>query len=159
MRLVCPRCGTLHIDEGEFATKPHHTHACQSCGEVWRPAIVATVGVRFLPGFKNAEDTAADTLSGFSDEPVESDRWHERMSPRMQRVLAELPNTVSVRATHALLNRDVRTLAGLIAIPLHELRKTKNLGRGSIVGIQTALAAFGLKLDGQPLATELAHGR
>jgi hypothetical protein len=53
MRIPCPRCGTLHIDEGEFATKPHHTHACQSCGEVWRPAVVATVGVRFLPGFKN----------------------------------------------------------------------------------------------------------
>ncbi len=54
MRIICPRCSELHIDEGEFATKPHHTHACQECGEVWRPAIVPTVGVRFLPGFKNA---------------------------------------------------------------------------------------------------------
>jgi hypothetical protein len=53
MRLVCPECGSYHIDEGEFATRPHHTHACQDCGNVWRPAIVATVGVRFLPGFKN----------------------------------------------------------------------------------------------------------
>lgn len=53
MRMACPACGELHIDEGEFATKPHHTHACQSCGMVWRPAIVATVGVRYLPGFKN----------------------------------------------------------------------------------------------------------
>lgn len=53
MRLRCPSCGELHIDEGEFATKPHHTHACQHCGEVWRPAIVHTVGVAFLPGFKN----------------------------------------------------------------------------------------------------------
>jgi len=53
MRLLCPECGRLHIDEGEFATKPHHTHACQHCGAVWRPAIVATVGVQFLPGFKN----------------------------------------------------------------------------------------------------------
>lgn len=53
MRLTCPMCGELHVDEGEFATKPHHTHACQFCGEVWRPAIVNTVGVRFLPGFKN----------------------------------------------------------------------------------------------------------
>jgi hypothetical protein len=55
MRLNCPSCGALHIDEGEFATKPHHTHACQSCGMVWRPAVCTTVGVRFLPGFKNAE--------------------------------------------------------------------------------------------------------
>ena len=53
IRLECPACGELHIDEGEFATKPHHTHACQSCGAVWRPAVIATVGVRFLPGFKN----------------------------------------------------------------------------------------------------------
>lgn len=53
MRLVCEDCGILHIDEGEFATKPHHTHACQHCGLVWRPAVVATVGVQFLPGFKN----------------------------------------------------------------------------------------------------------
>jgi hypothetical protein len=53
MRLECPACGELHIDVGEFATKPHHTHACQSCGAVWRPAVVPTVGVRFLPGFKN----------------------------------------------------------------------------------------------------------
>ena len=54
IRLACPGCGELHIDEGEFATKPHHTHACQHCGAVWRPAVVHTVGVRFLPGFKNA---------------------------------------------------------------------------------------------------------
>lgn len=54
MRLACEGCGELHIDEGEFATKPHHTHACQKCGLTWRPAVVCTVGVRFLPGFKNA---------------------------------------------------------------------------------------------------------
>ncbi len=51
--LNCPECGTRHIDVGEFATKPHHTHACQNCGMVWRPGVVPTVGVQFLPGFKN----------------------------------------------------------------------------------------------------------
>lgn len=56
MRLTCEGCGKLHIDEGEFATKPHHTHACRHCGLVWRPAIGPTVGVRFLPGLK--ADTA-----------------------------------------------------------------------------------------------------
>lgn len=57
MLLVCPdpRCCMRHIDEGEFATKSHHTHACQSCGMVWRPALVPTVGVQFLPGFKNED--------------------------------------------------------------------------------------------------------
>jgi len=53
MILTCPSCGERHIDEGAFASKRHHTHACQACGMVWRPAVVATVGVRFLPGFKN----------------------------------------------------------------------------------------------------------
>ena len=53
MLLWCPNCGQRHIDVGEFATKVHHTHACQICGMVWRPAIVPTVGVTFLPGFKN----------------------------------------------------------------------------------------------------------
>lgn len=57
MRLTCPECGELHIDEGEFATKSHHTHSCQHCGLTWRPAVVATVGVRFLPGFKNETKT------------------------------------------------------------------------------------------------------
>lgn len=56
MRLPCPSCGTLHVDDGTFAEKIHHTHACQSCGNVWRPAVVATHGVLFLPGFKNTEN-------------------------------------------------------------------------------------------------------
>ena len=52
MLLHCPLCHERHIDEGEFATKSHHSHACQNCGHVWRPAIVPTCGVKFLPGFK-----------------------------------------------------------------------------------------------------------
>jgi len=55
MLLWCPECGDRHIDVGEFATRSHTSHACQNCGMVWRPAIVATVGVQFLPGFKNKE--------------------------------------------------------------------------------------------------------
>jgi hypothetical protein len=53
MLLTCPWCKERHIDEGDFVTKIHHTHACQFCGMVWRPAIVPTLGVRFLPGFKS----------------------------------------------------------------------------------------------------------
>lgn len=48
MRIPCPECGELHIDEGEFSTKSHATHACQFCGMVWRPAVVNTVGVRVV---------------------------------------------------------------------------------------------------------------
>lgn len=53
MYLTCPKCNARHIDEGAFVHKPHHTHSCQSCGLTWRPAIGYTVGVQFLPGFKN----------------------------------------------------------------------------------------------------------
>lgn len=49
----CPECNSRHIDKGEWVTKPHHTHACQFCGHCWRPAVVNTVGVKFLPGFKD----------------------------------------------------------------------------------------------------------
>lgn len=53
MLLTCPMCSQRHIDDPPFDTKPHHTHACQHCGMVWRPAKVCTIGVRFLPGYKN----------------------------------------------------------------------------------------------------------
>lgn len=53
MLLHCPMCNGRHIDPEGF--KPHHTHACQHCGHCWRPALVRTVGVQYLPGFKNEE--------------------------------------------------------------------------------------------------------
>ncbi len=69
MRLCCEGCGKLHIDEGEFATKPHHTHSCQHCGLTWRPAVVHTVGVQFLPGFKNPEPVKKITVIGSIIDP------------------------------------------------------------------------------------------
>ena len=60
MILTCPSCGERHIDEAEFAEVPHHTHACQGCGMVWRPAKVNTHGVRFLPGYSNAEGASRE---------------------------------------------------------------------------------------------------
>jgi len=86
MLLWCPSCGERHYDEGEFATKPHHTHACQHCGMVWRPALVPTAGVKFLPGFKNEElfkneepraevkpPTAAPAKCSYCGHPASSD--------------------------------------------------------------------------------------
>ena len=52
MLLWCPN-GHRHVDKGEYATTLHHTHACQICGIVWRPALIPTDGVQFLPGFKD----------------------------------------------------------------------------------------------------------
>ena len=56
MLIWCPMCKARHVDAGEFATKLHHTHSCQKCGLTWRPAIVPTVGVQFLPGFKDGDE-------------------------------------------------------------------------------------------------------
>jgi hypothetical protein len=68
MVLYCP-AGHKHVDEGEWATRPHKTHRCQAvascdclapknsehrgcvkviCEEEWRPAHFPTVGVREL---------------------------------------------------------------------------------------------------------------
>ena len=33
--LFCPHCGRPHVDEGEFATRLHHRHKCQSCLGEW----------------------------------------------------------------------------------------------------------------------------
>ena len=53
MLIHCPICAHRHIDEDKWATRPHHTHACQHCGHVWRPCVQQTVGVKYLPGYKN----------------------------------------------------------------------------------------------------------
>lgn len=45
MLLWCPDCCLAHIDEGEWATRPHKTHRCEHCSHEWRPANVPTVGV------------------------------------------------------------------------------------------------------------------
>lgn len=59
MLIWCPMCRERHVDRGDFATKPHHTHSCQRCGLTWRPAIGPTVGVQFLPGFKDEKPPKA----------------------------------------------------------------------------------------------------
>lgn len=61
--LYCPMCQERHIDEGVHATRPHRTHSCQSCGHTWRPAIVPTVGVKYLPGYKNEQPAEMDDIA------------------------------------------------------------------------------------------------
>ncbi len=68
--LSCPRCGERHVDEGAFATKVHRDHSCQNCGLTWRAALVPTVGVLFLPGYKNHQGLITKPCE-ICDEPVE----------------------------------------------------------------------------------------
>ena len=52
MLLFCPRCDRQHVDAPEpekgWDNPPHRSHQCKACRYVWRPADVATTGVRTL---------------------------------------------------------------------------------------------------------------
>lgn len=48
IRTCCEKCGTLHVDKGEWAKEPHKRHQCESCGLIWQPALYPTIGVQFL---------------------------------------------------------------------------------------------------------------
>lgn len=62
MFLTCPICKTQHVDEDEWATRPHKTHLCADCGWEWKVANVPTVGVRRcdLSGAVALLDTACE---------------------------------------------------------------------------------------------------
>lgn len=54
--LFCPSCGGQHIDRvdpvtgTDWAARPHHTHLCEFCGELWRPERFNTTGSPITPG-------------------------------------------------------------------------------------------------------------
>jgi len=53
MVLSCPNCGQQHLDEPDerspdWTNPPHRSHLCHGCGWIWRPADVATNGVRAI---------------------------------------------------------------------------------------------------------------
>lgn len=62
MILHCPKCGMLHEDmpSGDWTNPPHKSHLCRvedgGCGTIWRPADVATNGVRKIKS-KSQHDT------------------------------------------------------------------------------------------------------
>lgn len=49
--ICCPACGRQHIDDGEWAERPHRTHLCSGCGCTWRPFEHHTVGVSYAESF------------------------------------------------------------------------------------------------------------
>lgn len=69
MLLWCPLCHARHIDVDEFATRSHAAHSCQNCGLTWKPAKVPTVGVMFLPGYRNEPKPIAITVNRKDPEP------------------------------------------------------------------------------------------
>jgi len=98
MVLFCPKCGVQHIDEPELPyigdriietgdeeaaacireatwnNPPHRSHLCLSCGHIWRPADIATVGVQAVQTKGKADSpTAVPPLNGGGEEAV----WKE----------------------------------------------------------------------------------
>lgn len=102
MVLHCPACGLQHIDApdpwvakyGEELCKakgfslwtnpPHKSHLCRGCGHVWRPADVATAGVKAV-STKGKEDgpikepVARQTLPA----PAVPDPWKSAVLDRL----------------------------------------------------------------------------
>lgn len=97
MVLFCPKCGVQHIDEPELPyigdriietgdeeaaacireatwnNPPHRSHLCLSCGHIWRPADIATVGVQAVQTKGKADSpTAVPPLNGGGEEALAS---------------------------------------------------------------------------------------
>lgn len=67
MILFCPACGTQHVDAPDERTpdwknEPHRSHLCHNCGNIWRPADVATNGVAAIKT-KGKADSPQATLA------------------------------------------------------------------------------------------------
>lgn len=72
MNLNCPCCNAEHLDEGEWATRPHKTHQCQGCGHEWRPFEYATVGIA-VPPAEVATPAMLIQSSGFMTTTIAAD--------------------------------------------------------------------------------------
>lgn len=79
MILYCPECHQQHIDEPDERTPdwdnpPHRSHLCHGCGCIWRPADVATEGVRSIKTAGDADTWGWDGASTALSLPHQADR-------------------------------------------------------------------------------------
>ncbi len=73
MQLPCPKCGILHIEEGEWAATPHKKHQCRMCGNRWEPRSYSTFGV----GIKGMDAREGTAFLVFFDNWVSSSGYPE----------------------------------------------------------------------------------
>lgn len=59
MILNCPACGARHVEDKKSERAGHAVHDCHFCGVKFQPALVHTMGVKFLTG---ADGEAVVTL-------------------------------------------------------------------------------------------------
>lgn len=67
MHIHCPNCGARHVDEGEWATRPHRTHRCDACLHTWRPSDIPTVGLARCGEQLAKTDGTKTRCTGFID--------------------------------------------------------------------------------------------
>ena len=64
MVLFCPKCGMQHIDDDTNFQEVHRSHLCRQkdagCGHIWRPADVATNGVKAVATTGKADSPLAE---------------------------------------------------------------------------------------------------
>lgn len=92
--IACPICHQQHVDQDEWATRPHRVHRCvagpfgEGCGHEWYVASVPTVGVRAEGlGVVRCSDTATvrDERGNVIGQPFAAPR------PRPETVTPALP--------------------------------------------------------------------
>jgi hypothetical protein len=117
MVLFCPACGVQHIDGPEihaeadasiglqikdvvtWANPPHRSHLCHACGTIWRPADIATTGVRYIqttgerdnwPRIKRAAPAAEVQADHIADErKMVTDAARDVLAERQRQVTVE----------------------------------------------------------------------
>ncbi len=77
--LYCPDCRRPHIDEGEWAHRPHRRHLCEFCKTIWRPCLYPTVGVSFA-----SIELAAMNFPGVKADPLGENPFGERCQPEVK---------------------------------------------------------------------------
>lgn len=136
VHISCPKCGTSHIDEGEWATRPHKTHQCQNCKHEWRPFPYATVGVsesggQPVPNLSNplmrqAYESGVDT--GFKTaqlNPPDQIKWW--FNEREAAVIDEIA-TKQQLSRQAVLRQALRTYQ-LVVTGTHELTELNPMSK------------------------------
>lgn len=77
MILFCPVCHVQHIDAPDdsnvgWSNPPHRSHLCHECGYIWRPADVATNGVRAIKTKGSADSPKTDSGRDTDPAPVDA---------------------------------------------------------------------------------------
>lgn len=100
--LKCSHCGIQHVDENEWALRPHKTHSCAHCGELFEGSIHAVSHPMVQPAY-------AAKFSGYTR--------HRRIKPLYARLLAMILAAVpTLLGAWCLVNNQITAGWALAAI-------------------------------------------